>query len=272
MNTERTSRNDAEASRPTRWRARLQLGALVALLLFSLWGVVFDAREGVGWVDRLVGWVGFSVLAVFTLAVYTMRVRRVTAPDHDVPVVSMLRRHVAGIEKIALAVSVVGLLALGLYGLGVKVLRGNLCPAKLRAMPSPDGWGIEWDGGTSTPKVAGKIVRVAVECIPIRTPAENDGHANIPALTSYQLSSTATIEYRIVDRRWLAENTKVSDLTANVVFEAQSASGVVLGTAEGLFQVVAGGESGTASADISIPEAVMPHVAQVSARWMYGHF
>jgi len=150
----------------------------------------------------------------------------------------------------------------------------NLCPATLRGEPSLSESGLQWGGNTSSPKVTASIVRVAVECIPVNTPATTENNVKVPASTSYQLAATATIDYKVLDPQWLERSTAYTDLQANVVFEAVSASGVVLASQEGQFKVVGGRSSSTghSSSTLTITEPIIERVATLRARWAYGHY
>jgi hypothetical protein len=112
-----------------------------------------------------------------------------------------------------------------------------------------------------------------VECIPLNTRAITENSVKVPASTSYLLATTATIDYKIVDALWLQRSTAYNDLQATVVFEAVSASGVVLASQEGQFKVVPGlsASTGHASSSITIAEPIIGRVATLRARWAYGH-
>jgi len=150
----------------------------------------------------------------------------------------------------------------------------NLCPATPLGATSPSESGIQWSGNTPSPKVTADIVGVAVECIPVNSPATTENGVKVPASTSYHLAATATINYRILDAQWLAKSTAYTDLQATVVFEAVSASGAVLASQDGVFKVVPGATASTghASSTMTIAEPIIGHVATLRARWAYGHF
>ncbi len=143
----------------------------------------------------------------------------------------------------------------------------DLCPASLRGEPSSSESGIQWSN-----KIEATITRVAVECIPIHASDVTEGTNKQSASTSYQLPTTANVAYKIVDSLWFKRATAYTDLNATIVFEAVSASGVVLASGYGQFKVVDGNNSGTVSTTLTVPEPMIGRVSAVRAGWQYGRF
>jgi hypothetical protein len=138
----------------------------------------------------------------------------------------------------------------------------NACPA-VQGTPDSAGAGIVGWGGESA-KVTAQIASVAVECIPMLEPAIDTSKAKRGAYNVYQIAVTATVNYQIkVDR--------LPDTEADIIFEAVSPSGVVLGSARSRFRMVENGSAGTASARItSLTDSEIRRVVAVRAKWDYS--
>jgi len=138
--------------------------------------------------------------------------------------------------------------------------RGDACPPGLAGAPSPASGGIiEAVGGQE--RLAGSITAVLVECLP--SPGEADRGWR-RASTGYELAVTATVEYKISDQDFASSD-------ANVIFEALSATGVVLGSTKAFFRFTKNGSSGQISAKIvGLSEEEVRRVTSVHAKWEDG--
>ncbi len=151
----------------------------------------------------------------------------------------------------------------------VEKLARNACPAGLTARAAGDRSGIQW--GKDKAKVEASITSVAVECLRVRNPAIETDKIKLNAYTGYSIAATARVKYEIHDSEFFETTTRFGNLEARAVFEATSASDVVLGSAYGTFRLVRGGSSGTVSATISgLGEDEIRRVTRVTVRWEYG--
>jgi hypothetical protein len=91
------------------------------------------------------------------------------------------------------------------------------------------------------------------------------------AFTDYELAATAHISYAIKDAKWFETVTRYHNLSDTVIFQATSASGVVLGSAMSPFDIVGGNTSGTVSARIGgLSEQEITRISKLVAKWEYG--
>jgi hypothetical protein len=140
----------------------------------------------------------------------------------------------------------------------------NACPV-VRGTPDSAEAGIVWGGEPA--KVTAQIASVAVECIPIFQPAIDTPKARRGAYNEYQIAVTATVNYQIKDKAYVD---RPPDTEANIIFEAVSQSGVVLGSARSRFRIIENVSAGTASARIaSLTDSEIRKVVAVRAKWEY---
>lgn len=101
-----------------------------------------------------------------------------------------------------------------------------------------------WDAGDSNaswgnpPKVWATITDVSVECVPVPTSTERPS-----AYSYYEIAATAKIRYGIDDLVFFRDLARNKDLEGTAIFEAVSASGVVLGSAQGSIRIIEGGDA-----------------------------
>jgi len=119
--------------------------------------------------------------------------------------------------------------------------------------------------------VSARISDVRVECIPLNHESTNTENVKRDTHADYELAVTAVIRYTISDSKAFLDATSSGGLSAPVIIEAVSSSGVVLGSTFTTFAVVGGGSAGTASAKIrDLSEEEIRRVAFVQASWQYG--
>jgi hypothetical protein len=157
--------------------------------------------------------------------------------------------------------------ALGLVACGPGSRGG--CPSALQGHPDPTRSGIKWGGDTT--RVSAQIADVAVECILVSGSSDEANGVSAGTTKTVQISATATVTYAIEDQKWFDDVRRYSGLESTAVFEAVSASGVVLGNTRAEFHLVSGGTSGTVSATISgLAPEVAARVAAIRVKWDYG--
>jgi len=141
--------------------------------------------------------------------------------------------------------------------------RADACPSGLAGAPSPESGGIiEAVGGQE--RLTGSITSVLVECLPSRHEPGQADRGWRRASTDYEVAVTATVEYKISDQDFASSD-------ANVIFEALSATGVVLGSTKAFFRFTKNGSSGQISAKIvGLSEEEVRRVTSVHARWEDG--
>ena len=145
----------------------------------------------------------------------------------------------------------------------------NHCPHDLGAEIFAPESSIVWGGDER--KITAVIQSIAIECIPAHHAAMEADRAKIGAYTDYEIAATATISCEIADAQYFESATQDRDLRATVLFEAVSASGVLLGSASGSFSILKNSTHRTASAKItSLSSEEIRRVAKVRARWRYG--
>ncbi len=145
----------------------------------------------------------------------------------------------------------------------------SACPHGLSAGAVADSSGIQW--GNEKPTVEASITSVAVECFRVRNPAIETDKFKRSAHSDYSIAGTARVKYEIHDLSLFETSTRFGNLEARAVFEATSASGVVLGSASGTFRFVRGGSSGTVSATIAgLGADEITRVSRIVVRWEYG--
>jgi hypothetical protein len=139
---------------------------------------------------------------------------------------------------------------------------------EIPSAPSVGEAGISWGG--PIPVVSAVITDVKVECFPQQHVAVRRRGVQRDAFTDYQIDATAWVGCRVEDVQAF-RRTSNPGYRATIVFEAVSASSVVIGSAEGSFRPVEGLQTTTVSARIpSLSEAKVQRVAYVIARWRYG--
>jgi len=122
-------------------------------------------------------------------------------------------------------------------------------------------------------KVSATIDSVSVECLPVNHPAIENQGKNRAAHSDYQLALTAIVGYKINDAKWLSERSGVLRPSDDVLFEAISEKGVVLGSGRGKFTFIGGLETGseTVSGTITgISDTEIQRVRRVNAKWAFG--
>lgn len=142
-------------------------------------------------------------------------------------------------------------------------------PTNIQAAPSATESGIQWGG--DKPKMIASIDSIVIECIPIENMKNEPGKSKGKSTVLYQIAATANISYAILDKQFFKKASIFRNPEANVIFEAQSTSGVVLGQSVGTIRLIENGTSAKASATIYglTPEEIKK-VVKVEARWEYG--
>jgi hypothetical protein len=138
----------------------------------------------------------------------------------------------------------------------------TVCPESIRGMPSPTESRICFGDVEALPVATATITRVDASCAQRRYPrvgSERDGE------TGFFIGATAWITYEIEDEEGLESGQGYGE---EVIFEAVSASGVVLGSDSMGFAATRGVRFTTMSLEIGDmkPEDVS-RVARVVARW-----
>ncbi len=141
----------------------------------------------------------------------------------------------------------------------------NACPDEIVSEPDESSSGLMW--GDKKPKVSAQIVSVVSECIPISEP---NGKNSENTETVYRIPVTASIKYEINAVEWFQEVTQYKNLTATIIFEAKSKSGVVLQSSTGEFKIISNSTSGETSATLHLLPGEIARVEKVTARWEYG--
>lgn len=141
------------------------------------------------------------------------------------------------------------------------------CPKDLSANPSERESGVMWGGEERFAEA--RISRVAAECIAIRGAGEGDS-GEPPTRMEVQIAVTATVQYQINDEEWF-NSQRFGGPTPAAMFEALSASGVVLGSERASIALRLTGSEGTMSTTISgLSPEVAARVSEIRVRWLYG--
>ena len=143
----------------------------------------------------------------------------------------------------------------------------DACPPSIAGDVEPQPT-IHW-GDREKPAVSATITNLAVECIPEPRPPVTTGKVDVPADTSYQIATTATIAITVGDsaayRHTMSEGPDLKDF---VVLEAISSNGVVLGSSREEFRVQNGARSATVSATIyGLSRERVVRIYKVTAKW-----
>lgn len=142
-------------------------------------------------------------------------------------------------------------------------------PTNIVAKPSASESGTMWGGDKA--KVVANIESVAIECIPLESVKSDSSKSKNREAIEYEIAATASVNYSILDQKFFKSITTYSNLEAFIIFEAMTASGVVIGHSKGSLRIIENGNSGKASSKISgLSLEEIKRVVRVEARWEYG--
>jgi len=161
-----------------------------------------------------------------------------------------------------MALKFVILLCLSLHLLGCDYINNtfnSIDTSKIKAYPSKIEASVKWGGKYSTTANA-EIESVLFECIKNYGTDEKSKSKQ----REYDIALTSNVNYQIF-------NDYISPLYADIIFEAKSKSGVVLGMAKGTAKLINGSSKSTVSAKIiGLSSAEMEKVSYIIARWDFG--
>lgn len=142
------------------------------------------------------------------------------------------------------------------------------CP-ELQAAPASFDIAIKWEDDDGDLRAKARIVSLAVECLPVMHPSVETSKFQQREYSDYEIRVTATVNYQTFDTpEPLVGHRK--PMEANIIFEAVSSGGVVLGSDSTRFQAVRNGSLGKASGKISgLSGSEIRRVVAVQARWEY---
>lgn len=141
-------------------------------------------------------------------------------------------------------------------------------PSRIEGMPSISESSIKWGGEQA--KITANITRVVIECIPVER-KEGGGIFSGKANKEYEIAVTALINYNVIDNNFFKRVTMYSNLEANIIFEAVTNSGVVLGQSKSTVRLIENSSRATTSAKIvGLSFDEISRVKTVYAKWEYG--
>lgn len=146
----------------------------------------------------------------------------------------------------------------------------DACPANLNGAPSQVGATESWSMTGKPPIASVLISAVAVECIPDRTPAVTTDKEKVPARTSYRLATTSTVMVTVLDSVSFMSARREGGLSDNLIVEALSGTGVVLGSGTGHLKLEVGGVTTVSVAIYGLSAEEVRRVQRVTARWSYS--
>ena len=137
------------------------------------------------------------------------------------------------------------------------------------ARPSATESGMMWGGDQA--KIVANIDSVVIECIPIEKVKNESSTSKSRGNTEYEIAASASVTYSIIDQKFFKDITLFKSLEPAVIFEAMTASGVVIGHSRGTVRVIENGSVGKVSAKImGLTREEIKRIKRVEARWEYG--